>query len=135
MSESFVNFFVAFVAGVPSTSIPILLAFVSDVNFDVLKYLSDTLNTIVTFLFPWSIVVFLYSYVNSGVIKSVNILLAVFAVDGVASFNIISVHASAESNAPILWFPYESTKMFLLYESVLSDLPSIFNAIFPLHSL
>ena len=70
MSESLLNAFVAFVASFPSKFTVILLAVVSDVNADVLKNLSVTSNITVTFFLSWSIVVFAYSYMNAGFMKS-----------------------------------------------------------------
>ena len=70
MSESLLNSFVAFVASFPSKFTVILLAIVSVVSADVLKYLSVTSNTTVTFFLSWSISVFAYLYVYSGFMKS-----------------------------------------------------------------
>ena len=106
----------------------------SAVNLELEKYLSVTSNTTVTFLVLWSIVVFEYLYVNSGLMKSANILPAVFSSTS-SSPNVTSIHVPVSSISIMLWFPYTSVNTSLEYVVSFCPLPAIFSFIFPLHSL
>ena len=121
-----------FTFDVASSSIAIVMSFA--VNAEFAKYLSVTSNTTVTFLVLWSIVVFAYSYVYSGLMKSANIVPAVFLFTS-SSPNVTSIHVPVSSISIILWFPYTSVSTSSVYVLVSWPLPAIFSFIFPLHSL
>ena len=72
-------------------------------NVDLLKYLSDTEKSTVTLLFSLSISVFEYTYVNSGLIESINIVPVLFASMFSASFITISVIVPDVSIALKFW--------------------------------
>ena len=73
-------------------------------NVELLKYLSATENSTVSVLSVWFMFPSEYIYVNSGFIKSVNIVPSVF-LSMSSSLYITFTHEPVSSVADILWFP------------------------------
>ena len=145
MSLTFVNVFVTSAFNSDSSYSSMLFVTWFPFRFDsfvLAKYLSVTSNSTVNVLFTWFISVDEYSYVNSGLIKSVNNELAVFlstAVVVILLFALVPFVASS-----MFLFPYVIAFVTLLSAGpAVNDGPVVsFNVpwatstlILPLHSL